>query len=47
MKDIEVDFNWISSEPTYLIPTIEINKRLKCVSFLWLKWSLDFIKAEQ
>jgi hypothetical protein len=39
---IEIDFNWNSGESLFLIPTIEISKKLRCNSILWLKWSLDY-----
>jgi hypothetical protein len=40
--DIDIEFNWNSDEAFFIIPTIEVNRNLKFVSFLWLKWSLDF-----
>jgi len=42
MERIEIDFNWNSGESLFLIPTIEISKKLRCNSILWLKWSLDY-----
>lgn len=42
MKEIEIEFNWIKSEPLYLIPTIMISKEWRYTSVVFLKWSLDF-----
>ena len=36
-----IEFNWLWDNSLFIIPTIEIT-RVKCVSILWLRWSLDF-----
>jgi len=41
-KRVKISFGWYWGGSIFLIPTIDIAVDFKCISIVWLKWSLNF-----
>ena len=41
-KRVKVSFGWYWGGSIFLVPTIDIAVDFKCISIVWLKWSLNF-----
>jgi hypothetical protein len=41
MRSIFIQYMWLDGNNIFLIPTIEIDSEIKCISLLFLKFSFD------